>query len=167
MRTLLFVMVILVTPLVAAQPAVYTNQTLTIPQGAVVVGDNMAYYENIQLEAAADGSFVAVAAEARDLVAVDSVSVDVQQAPPVQVTVNVAGNKSVPCVNLLTPAVSYADGKFTIALAESTLGPAETCIAMIEPFATTVDLDVEGLSAGTYTVEVNGVTSQFALNTDN
>ena len=86
---------------------------------------------------------------------------------PVQVSATVSGNKSVPCVNLLPAAVSRKDSVFTVVMAETVLGPAETCIAVLEPFETSVSLDVLGLSAGTYTVIVNGVSAEFTLDSDN
>lgn len=167
MRLSILVLMALVCPLVSAQPSHYQDQVLTIPQGVVVTGDTTAYYENIELQEQADGSFLPMAAEPRNLVAVESVVANVMESLPVQVALDIQGNKSVPCVELLTPAVVYKQGVFTVSLAESKLGPEETCISVIDPFSTTVDLDVEGLDAGTYTVRVNGVETAFTLDTDN
>lgn len=167
MRILMFALMALVCPLVSAQPSTYQDQVLSIPQGVVVTGDNTAYYENIELQEQADGSFLPIAAEPRSLVAVESVVANVMESLPVQVTLDIQGNKSVPCVELLTPAVTYKQGVFTVTLAESSLGPGETCISVIDPFSTTVPLDVEGLDAGTYTVRVNGIETAFTLDMDN
>jgi inhibitor of cysteine peptidase len=41
------------------------------------------------------------------------------------------------------------------------------CIQMLAPFEKTISLDVYGLPAGTYTVEVNGVQGTFDLEIDN
>jgi inhibitor of cysteine peptidase len=41
------------------------------------------------------------------------------------------------------------------------------CIQMLAPFEKTISLDVYGLPAGTYTVEVNGVQGSFDLEIDN
>ena len=38
---------------------------------------------------------------------------------------------------------------------------------MIAPFEETIPLEVYGLSAGTYTVDVNGVQGSFVLEIDN
>ena len=86
---------------------------------------------------------------------------------PLQVSLSVSGFLSVPCVELLGPAVSYTEGLFQVVLAESTMGPAETCIAVIEPFETRVPLEVAGLPAGTYTVDVNGQQAEFTFDMDN
>ena len=41
------------------------------------------------------------------------------------------------------------------------------CIQKIEPFQEIVVLDVYGLSAGTYYVDVNGIGDTFTLDVDN
>jgi len=41
------------------------------------------------------------------------------------------------------------------------------CIQIIAPFEETIPLEVYGLSAGTYMVEVNGVQGTFDLEIDN
>jgi inhibitor of cysteine peptidase len=43
----------------------------------------------------------------------------------------------------------------------------EVCIQVIAPFEETIPLEVYGLPAGTYTVEVNGVQGTFNLEMDN
>jgi hypothetical protein len=167
MRLTLLIMLISYCPALLAQPSIYQNGVLSIPQGAVQTGDSSVYFENIQLQEQADGSFLPIAAEPRDLVSVETVLVNVMESLPVQVSVDIEGNKSVPCVSLLTPAINYSDGVFTVTLAESELGPAETCIAVIDPFSTSVELDVAGLAAGDYLVRVNGVEQSFTLANDN
>lgn len=147
---------------VFAQPAFYKDQVLTIPQGAVLSSGNITYFESIQLQDAGNGSFVVAGAEERSLVSVDSVDVVIMESFPVQVSVGVSGNKSVPCVDLLTPAVSFKDDTFIVALAESS-GADVTCIAVLDPFETSIPLDVKGLPTGTYQVNVNGVVSEFSL----
>lgn len=150
-----------------AQPAIYQHQTLRIPQGAVIGDGDPVYYENIELEADALGRLIVTAAEERPLVSVSELSISIMESLPVQVSVNVSGNKSVPCVELLTPAVAVTGDGFTVTLAESVLGPDETCIAVLEPFETSVSLPVEGLGAGTYSVTVNGMQTEFTLESDN
>lgn len=150
-----------------AQPATYQHQTLRIPQGAVVGESGPAYFENIELQADALGRLIVTAAEERPLVSISELSISIMESLPVQVSVNVSGNKSVPCVELLTPAVAVSEGGFTVTLAESVLGPNETCIAVLDPFETSVSLPVEGLAAGTYTVTVNDMQTEFTLESDN
>lgn len=152
---------------VMAQPATFDNGILTIPNAALIDGTNSVYYSNVQLSSNADGSLSVLAGEPQNLVSVDSVEVLIMESFPVQVSLAVSGNKSVPCVELLPAAVSRNGNQFTVVMAESVLGPAESCIAVIDPFEQSVSLDVEGLSAGTYAVDVNGVSAEFTLDMDN
>ena len=64
-------------------------------------------------------------------------------------------------------AVSREGDLFTVVIAETSLGPAEACIAVLDPFELSVALNVLGLSAGTYRVNVNGTEAQFSLDVDN
>ena len=100
-------------------------------------------------------------------VLIENIEIMITKSFPLQVSVAVEGIKSVPCTELLNPAVSYADNTFTVVLAETKLGPAESCIAVTDPFETSVTLDVLDLPAGTYTVKVNGVTAEFTFDIDN
>ena len=167
MRHLLTAFIMLISPVSVAQPATYQDEVFSVPQGAILDADNPAYYNGIQLDYSGDGRFQLVAAQAANLVTVESLSVNIMESFPVQVSVTVNGNKSVPCVDLQTPAIGRQDKLFIIVLAETTLGPAESCIAIIDPFETTISLPVTGLPAETYTVRVNGVDIQFSLDVDN
>lgn len=104
-----------------------------------------------------------IAAQKSNLVHVETVVANVAESLPVQVTLTVSGNKSVPCVALQSPAIFREESSFTVVLAETSLGPAETCIAVLDPFETSIPLDVSGLTAGSYTVTVNGVETSFQL----
>ena len=148
---------------VAAQPAIFENSVLTIPQGAALVNGEPTYFNDIQLQSDIEGNFKLVAAQQSTLVAVESVVVNIAESLPVQVILTVSGNKSVPCVDLQTPAVFRTDTKFTVALAETRLGLAETCIAVLDPFETNITLDVADLNSGTYSVSVNGIEASFTL----
>ncbi|MCG8416030.1 MAG: hypothetical protein MI746_17580 [Pseudomonadales bacterium] len=150
-----------------AQPATFVDDILTIPQAALIDAVEPVYYADVQLADNGDGTLSVVAGEAQNLVNVDSIEVLIMESFPVQVSVAVSGNLSVPCVELLPAAVARKDSVFTVILAETVLGPAETCIAIIEPFETNVSLDVLGLAAGDYTVVVNGVEAEFTLDSDN
>lgn len=167
MRVVIACLALVGSQLVLAQPALYKDQVLTIPQGAMMDSTGTTYFESIQLQANDEGNFVLIAADPRGLATVESLEVMVMESLPLQVSVAVAGYTPTPCNELLTPAVFYEDNSFTVALAYSELGPAESCIAVIEPFETTVPLQVEGLTAGTYQVSVNGQQTEFTLQVDN
>ncbi|MBL4572826.1 MAG: hypothetical protein JKY86_07110 [Gammaproteobacteria bacterium] len=149
--------------LVTAQPATFENDILNIPQGAAIVDGEPVYYNNIQLVSNIDGNFTLLAAQQSSLVSVDSIVVNIAELFPIQVSLTVTGNKSIPCVELQTPAIFQDEFMFTVALAETALGPAESCIAVLDPFETNILLNVIGLESGTYTVKVNGVQASFSL----
>lgn len=168
MRTFLFALLLIISQLAIGQPATLQGTVLTIPQGAVIDNDNPTYFTDIQLSFEGNGNFRMVGAQATNLVAVDSVQSTILEPFPVQVNITVTGNKSVPCVELLPPAISRQDNLFVVVLAETQLGPAESCIAVIDPFETTFALDVTELPAGIYTVRVNGkMENVFTLELDN
>jgi hypothetical protein len=146
-----------------AQPALFKDGVLTVPHAAIMKSDGIDYFADVQLQADNNGGFALVDADPRSLVNVESITVNVMESLPIQVTVVVTGNKSLPCTKLLEPAVFTESGGFTIALAESKLGPAETCIAIIDPFETSIVLDTSNLASGSYSVAVNGVAGEFTL----
>ena len=159
---------LLVVPLtVSAQPATYSDGVLTIPGVVITDNDTPAYYTDVELALTASGLLGVVQANEANLVTVESVEVQLLESMPVQVQVLVSGFKSVPCVDLLEPGVDVQGNTFQIVLAETVLGPAESCIAVTDPFETLVALPVNGLSAGDYIVTVNGMESGFTLEADN
>lgn len=160
--------VLLSAQLSGAQPAIYRDNALSIPAGALIREDGSTFYfADIVLEKDGEGNFHVAQANARSLVAVDLVEVQMTGDFPVEVSLLVEGTKSVPCVELEPAAVSREGHEFTVVLAETKLGPDESCITVIDPFDTTIPLDVEGLEAGEYTVNVNGVEVSFTLDADN
>jgi len=153
----------IVSQLVIAQPAIFENSILKIPKGAAIVDGEPTYYNDIQLASDIEGNFTLLAAQQSNLVSVVSVVVNILESFPVQVVLTVTGNKSNPCVELQTPAIFRDESTFTVALAETTLGPAETCIAVLDPFETNIVLDVRGLDSGSYAASVNGIEASFSL----
>ena len=160
-------MLAVISTTLSAAPAVFTKGEMVIPEGAVISGKSNAYYSDITLAMDELGSLIITGANKNSLVSVETVEVLIMESFPLQVSLSVSGFLSVPCVKLLSPAVSFADNQFTVVLAESTLGPAETCIAVTEPFQHSIALDVANLSAGTYAVNVNGIEAEFTLDLDN
>jgi len=150
--------------LVAAQPALFENSVLTFSTSAAIVNGKPTYYNDIQLISDIEGNFSLLAAQRSNLVSVNSVSllINITQPIPDQVSFAVTGHKSIPCVELQAPAVFQDEFTFTVALAETTLGPAESCIAVLDPFETIITLPIQGLASGTYSVTVNGIESSFS-----
>jgi inhibitor of cysteine peptidase len=97
---------------------------------------------------------------------VDSVDILMLESFPVQVNVVVKGNLSDGCTQINDIVQEREDNTFHITLA--TARPADqVCTQALVPFEEVVPLDVLGLEAGTYTVDVHGVTDSFTLDMDN
>lgn len=100
-----------------------------------------------------------------ELAPVVSVDILVLESFPVQIHVLIEGYLPTPCYKI-TSIAKYREGNnffVTIMMKDSRL----VCIQKIEPFQEVVALDVYGLSAGTYYVDVNGIGNTFTLYVDN
>ncbi len=167
-KFLIGISILVVSQLAIGQPATFQDEVLTIPQGAVTDSNNPTFFTDIELIHEGDGQFRLTDAKANILVSVDDVKISMLESSPVQVNVSISGNKSVVCVELLEPSMSRKDNLFVVVLAETRLGPAESCIAGLDPFETNFPLDVSELPAGAYTVRVNGTAeATFTLDVDN
>lgn len=145
------------------EPVVYSAQTLTIPHGVVVGNDGWQFYQDIRLEEQEDGTFAIAAAEDGVLALIDSVEATVSNDGD-SVDVAVQGNLSTPCDALMEPMVTREGDVFGVVLAQrDTLAENEACTQVLEPFETTVTLDVSDVEAGDYTVNVNGEEAAFTL----
>ena len=149
--------------LALSQPAVFQDDVFIIPQGVALINGEARHYNNIKLAADREGKFTLLEAQPSSLVTIDQVEIDVAGSSPFQLVLAVAGSKSVPCVDLQEPAIVREDSTFLIALAETTMGPAQTCIAVIDPFELQIPLDITGLDAGSYSARVNGFNVDFEL----
>ena len=145
-----------------AAPAVFKDSVLTIDEGIVIEGDESTYYTDIRLGVSADGDFKLLEADRKNPAHVDEISVAVLETSPAQVEVVVIGYKSTPCVEL-EYAVAKSGTKFHIVVAENPLQTLVACIQVIEPFELSLPLDVVGLPAGEYQVNVNGHEVVFTL----
>lgn len=164
-RYLLLVLSIGLLPSAHGQSATFTDNVLTVPGVGVLEEERMQFYESVALQHEGDGLFRIIEAANRNLVSVDSIHVAVN-APAAQAVVTAEGYKSTPCVDLLWPAVNRSGDSFSVVLAEATLAADESCIAIADPYTRAVTLDLTGLTAGSYTVSVNGVGAEFTLETD-
>ncbi len=96
------------------------------------------------------------------LAVVDNIQID-QQA---QVQVTVQGNLPDGCTELGEAEVTRTGEEFAVTLPTSR--PADAfCTQALVPFEETIPLDVTGLPAGEYVVNVNGVSEAFTLASDN
>lgn len=97
---------------------------------------------------------------------VESIEVLLLESFPVQVNVIASGTLPDGCTSLNEPNPRLEGNTFVVNLTTTRLEE-EVCTQAIVPFDKVIQLDVEGLSAGTYTVAVNGMTDTFTLDVDN
>lgn len=98
--------------------------------------------------------------------AVESIEIMIMESFPVQVSVHVTGYLGDGCTTL-GDITTKQDGE-TFSVHIFTERPADMmCTQQLVGFEENVALDVAGLPAGTYTVDVNGTTSSFTLDMDN
>lgn len=160
---LLFVLLPLGTTVHAEVP-VYRNQQLDIPSAVVMTTNGPVYYGDVRFTANQDGSFRLLDAKRRNLAQVDAATVTVD-ASVAQAEVTANGILSIACVALEEPAVVREGKTFHVVLAETTMVPGSVCMALVAvtPFHAEVTLDLRGLDAGEYLVNVNGVTQRFTI----
>ena len=99
------------------------------------------------------------------LASVDEIDILILESFPVQVQVIARGNLPDPCTEIYQINQEREGNTFFITI--KTYRPPGFCIQVIAPFEEGIMLDVYGLPAGTYTVEVNGVQETFDLEVDN
>lgn len=150
----------LAAPAVMAQPAVFEDGTLHIFRGAVVSSGSVAYYRDIQLDLNGDGDFTVTSADEQVLAEINTVGVLMEPSTD-YADVVIDGWLSSSCKELDRPAVIMPNEEeeqrvIHIVLAESQLDAGELCVQVVEPFSTTVELDLIDLEGGAYIVEVNG-----------
>lgn len=93
---------------------------------------------------------------------VQNVEIQIANVNPLQVNVIVRGNLTESCATLGDSQVRYESN--TIRIAVYAVSPADIgCAQVTTPFETTIALNTNGLSDGTYTVIVNGVSAVFVL----
>jgi hypothetical protein len=100
------------------------------------------------------------------MAAVESIEIRILESSPVQVHVLTKGILTDGCTEIGEIIKEREGNSFHVRL--TTVRPADAiCTQELAPFEESVPLDVYGLPAGTYTVEVNGVTDSFELSVDN
>lgn len=97
---------------------------------------------------------------------IDSLDILILESFPVQINVIASGNLADGCTRLGEEAVAFDSTTFTVEL--PTIRPGDVaCTEALVPFDKVISLDVLGLPAGTYTVNVNGTSDTFTLDVDN
>jgi inhibitor of cysteine peptidase len=97
---------------------------------------------------------------------IDTVELLILESFPVQVNAHVVGWLGDGCTTMGAITQERDGNTFTVVI--PTERPADAiCTQQLVGFEETIPLDVHGLPAGTYTVDVNGVTETFTLDVDN
>lgn len=99
---------------------------------------------------------------------VDEVRIEILESLPVQVEVLIRGDLPDSCTTLdrIDQRFDAPEDTFWIQI-ETTRTTDEVCAQVLVPFEETVALDVYGLPAGTYQVNVHGTRESFTLDVDN
>ena len=99
---------------------------------------------------------------------VDEITVQILESFPVQVEVLIRGNLPDSCTDVDQVDQQFDPEENVFWIEITTVRTTDdACAQVLAPFEETVPLEVYGLPAGTYTVDVNGVTDTFTLSTDN
>ncbi len=100
-----------------------------------------------------------------NLAKVNSIDINILESFPVQVHIIARGELPDTATQIDQVLTRRLGNTFYVTITTSRTSDAGT--PMIIPFKEIIPLDVYGLSAGTYTVDVNGVSSTFELSIDN
>ncbi|MEN8217424.1 MAG: hypothetical protein ABFS56_13865 [Pseudomonadota bacterium] len=96
---------------------------------------------------------------------IETIDIVILESFPVQVRVVAKGYFSDGCGRIDQIHTIRAGNSFNITITTRSVG--EACTQALVPFEEVIELNVYGLKAGTYTVDVNGVTDTFKLDVDN
>jgi inhibitor of cysteine peptidase len=95
------------------------------------------------------------------LALVDEIDILVLESFPVQINVIARGNLPDPCTEISEVLQEREGNTFVVTI--KTYSPPGFCIQVLAPFEEIIPLEVYGLPAGTYTVNVNGVQGNLDL----
>jgi len=98
---------------------------------------------------------------------IETIDILILESFPVQVRVVAKGYFSDGCGRIDQIHTVRTGNTFNINITKNTPLVGVFCTQAIVPFEEVIELDVYGLKAGTYTVDVNGVTDTFKLDVDN
>ena len=96
---------------------------------------------------------------------VEEIDIMILESFPVQVHLVASGYLPNPCTKIHQITKERDDNHFSVTI--TTYRSPGVCIQIIAPFEEIIPLEVYGLPAETYTVEVNGVQGTFDLEIDN
>jgi len=107
-------------------------------------------------------------ADQPERVQINAVTVEILESFPVQVEVLIEGSLRDSCTEIddVSQRFEAETGTFWIEIM-TVRTTDDACAQVLVPFEETVPLEVSGLPAGTYTVDVHGTEESFALQVDN
>jgi inhibitor of cysteine peptidase len=99
---------------------------------------------------------------------INNVELMILESFPVQVRALIRGDLPDGCTSIsgIETERNVDARRFTVRI-ETTRDDEDICTQALVPFEESVELDVRGLPAGTYTVDVHGETATFTLDVDN
>ena len=157
----------------ADQPG-YRDGVLTIPR--VDTPEKVGQYQDVTFQSATDGTWRLTAGQIVETpklvrVHIDQTKVIKSDTFPVSVHLRVRGQQG--CgyegagrIHQRINGTNFDVGVSVIRSDDAANGLV-TCAALVKTIRMTVPLEVYGLSAGTYTYNVNGITGSFTLDSDN
>lgn len=97
---------------------------------------------------------------------IDTVDLLLLESFPLQMTAHITGNYQDGCTSLGEVKQERVDNLITLSV--ETVRPVDMmCTQALVPFEENIPVDIYGLPAGEYTINVNGITATFTLDMDN
>lgn len=142
--------------------ATYDNGNLQIPCVSVKGGEQV---YSADLSEQKDSKNFAVKL-IQEWAYVETAEIQILESLPVQVVVVAKGNLSDGCQQLDRINTIQAGNKFTITIGKKSIDEQMMCTQALVPFEKRIPLNVTGLKAGNYSVNVNGISQDFKLDVD-
>jgi len=145
----------------------FDGEMLTVP--VVNTVDQIGKYERVQFKVAKDGRWDLIGFTEPRQATVETISINILESFPVQVHVVINGYFPNGCFGLGETHIVKQDDQFNVVVNSTTLQTLElvACTQALVPFEVRVPLEVNGLFAGVYQVDVNGISDSFELSVDN
>jgi len=143
--------------------ATYDNGNLQIPCISVKAGEQVYSAELSEQKDSNNFAITLIQAWAD----VETVDIQILESLPIQIVVTAKGNLSDGCQQLGKINTVQAGNKFTITIGRKSIDKQMMCTQALVPFEERIPLNVKGLKAGTYSVNVNGISQSFKLDVDN
>ncbi|WP_069471549.1 hypothetical protein [Candidatus Marithrix sp. Canyon 246] len=142
--------------------ATYDNGNLQIPCVSVTGGEQI-YSAELSEQKAANNFAITVI---QQWAPIETVQIQILESLPVQIIVIAKGTFLNGCGQLGKINTVQAGNKFTITIGKKPIEKQMMCTQALVPFEQKIPLNIKGLKAGTYSVNVNGISKSFKLDVD-